>query len=153
MTQKAYAEQILEAANMTDCKPTSTPLPMGHSLYSVSQPATADDRRVVESIHYRNIQEAFMYLSTRTRPDIATTVSLFGKSQADPTVNNWKAMNHLLRNLRGTTNHGILMPNNKSKTIIAYSDADWGQDESARRSRTGVMLLYANALFVWSSKL
>lgn len=153
LSQSAYATRILDAAKMSDCKPTSTPLPLAHPLYRERKPATDDERRDMSSVPYRSVLGSLIYLSTRTRPDIATAVSLLGKYQADPTPTDWKALKHLLRYIKGTVDYGIVLPSHDNSALTAYSDADWARDESTRRSRSGILITFAGAPIVWQSKL
>lgn len=60
-------------------------------------------------------------------------------------------MNYIFRYLRSTTKFGILLPNNDSEKLIVYNDQEWGQNESARCSRMGAILLNANKPTVCSS--
>lgn len=95
-----------------------------------------------------------LYLSTRTRTDISTAVSLLGKFQADPGPVQWKYLQHLLRYLIQTPEYGLLYPTkNVRPTLEAYSDADWARDENKRCSRSGYVLLVNSAPVIWSSKL
>lgn len=65
--QGQYAEELLERAGMTNCKPTPTPVDTKPKVSSLgSAPAT-------DGAHYRSIAGALQYL-TLTRPDIAYAV-------------------------------------------------------------------------------
>lgn len=90
------------------------------------------------AVPYRIVLGSLIYLSTRTRPYIATAVSFLCKFQFDPTPTDWKALKHLLRYIRRTTRLGILIPSNSvNQGLHGYSDADWARDETGRISLTG----------------
>ena len=103
---------------------------------------------------YRGVLGAFLYLSTRTRPEIATAVSLLIKFQADPGPTQWKYLLHVVRYLIHTTDFGLCIKSvNGRPKFEAYSDADWARDESKRRSRSGYLLLVNSAPVIRFSKL
>lgn len=154
LSQGAYTSRVLEMAKMSDCKPTSTPLPMAHSLYRKRVTSTEKERQEMTSIPYRQVLGSLIYLSTRTRPDISTAVSMLGKFQADPTIKDWKALKHLLRYLKGTLQYGLLFPfKSDHHGLQAWSDADWARDEERRRSRTGMLVLFHGSPVSWASKM
>lgn len=154
LSQSAYNKRVLATANMLDCKPVGTPLPFCHTLYRDRVPATEKVRRELALVPYRNLLGSVIYLSTRTRPDISTAISLLGKFQTDPTPSDWKALKHLLRYLKGPVDFGIFIPRQALvKGIDAYSDADWARDETSRRSRTGIVIMYHGTPVIWSSSL
>ena len=68
--QQSYTEEVLKRFGMRDCKPVSTPLIRDGTLVT----------REIQEYHPRKVQNfkemigSLLYLSTRTRPDIATAV-------------------------------------------------------------------------------
>lgn len=76
------------------------------------------------NVPYRNILGALIYLSTRTRPDIATSVFLLGKFQVHPAPSNCNALKHLFWYLRGTAYKGIIIPYIGEELLDAYSNPD-----------------------------
>ena len=129
LSQSSYTERVLASSGMTDSKPVDTPLPLSHTLYRERTPTTENVRQQMSVVPYRSVLGSLIYLSTRTRPDISTAVSLLGKFQSDPTPNDWKALKHLLRYLKRTIRSGIFIPRHSvNKTLDAYSDADWRRD-------------------------
>lgn len=154
LSQGAYTRRVLDMAKMADCKPTGTPLPLAHPLYREQAASTPSQRQEMSTVPYRQVLGSLIYLSTRTRPDIATAVSMLGKFQADPVSSDWKALKHLLRYLKGSLDYGILFPyQSDSHGLEAWSDADWARDESARRSRSGVFVAYSGCPIIWMSKM
>ncbi|PNX68149.1 copia protein, partial [Trifolium pratense] len=67
LCQRKYAEEIIERAGMTSCKPVSTPVDTNVKL-SASSGSTYED-----PTHYRSLAGALQYL-TFTRPDISYDV-------------------------------------------------------------------------------
>ena len=67
---------------------------------------------------------------------------MLAKFQEKPLPRHWKAMKHVVRCLKGTTDYGLLLPKTKGEVRLeVWSDADWARDHSNRRSRTGGLLV------------
>jgi hypothetical protein len=66
LSQQRYAEDILERAGMTNCKPASTPIDAKGKL-------SADGPPIDDAKDYRSLARALRYL-TVTRPDLAFAV-------------------------------------------------------------------------------
>lgn len=153
-SQSAFTELILASAKKSDSKPVGTPLPLCHTLYGERASASEVDRRQMATVPYRKFLGSLIYLSTRTRPDIATADSILGKFQADPVLDDWKALKHLLRYLKGTVRSGIIIPHRRTESRFeAYSDAAWAREERSRRSRSDVVIFNNATPVVWLSKL
>lgn len=154
LSQGAYIERIIRGAGMESAKPATTPLPLGHRHYEIPKPLTEEEKQMMKNKPYREVLGALIYLSTRTRPDISTAVSMLGRFQADPGPVHWKHLQHLVRYLIGTSSHGLLLKSQKGRPKFdVYSDADWAREEEKRRSRSGYVLLLNSSPVIWSSKL
>ena len=88
-----------------------------------------------------------VYLSTRTRPDIAFAVSNVARFCSKPTKEHWTAIKRIMRYLRGTTNLGLLYTKSDSMECIGYSDADWGGDCNDHKSTSGFLVLVVIFIF------
>lgn len=154
LSQSGYTERVIEAANMVQCKPARTPLPLSHPLYEKREPTTDSEKMEMQDIPYRNLLGKLLYLANRTRPDLAVAVSLLAKFQNDPAPRHWKALKHVVRYLKGTPRYGLIFPSGGStKDLVVHCDADWGRDLEKRRSRTGYVIYYESAPVLWKSKL
>jgi hypothetical protein len=58
----------------------------------------------------------------------------------------------VLRYIRGTTTHGLLLRASAELAIMAYSDADWGGCPDTRHSTSGFCIFLGDSLVSWSSK-
>jgi hypothetical protein len=67
LSQRKYADDLLERANMTACRPALTPVDTRAKLFADAGPPVADPSE------YRNIVGALQY-STMTRPDLSYAV-------------------------------------------------------------------------------
>ena len=154
LSQSAYIQKIVQMANLVEAKPTKYPLPMAHPLYDEAVEPSPEDISKMENIPFRKVLGALLYLSTRTRPDIATAVSMIAKFQSKPTLTHWKLLKNVVRYLIGTKDYGILLPKgNDGLEVLCWTDADWARDLSNRRSRTGILITLNGGPIVWTSKL
>jgi len=62
--------------------------------------------------------------ATRTRPDIAYTVSTVVRFSLDPGLAHWEVMKRIFRDLSGTRDLWRLTYGEKSRGLIGYTDSD-----------------------------
>ena len=101
---------------------------------------------------YQSAIRSLLYLSTRTRPNIAYAVSNVARLCSKPTMEHWKFIKHIMRDLNGTRNYGLLYDKEKVTDFIGYSDADWAGDLDDRRSTSGYLFKLSGAAVSWRSK-
>ena len=145
--QPIYTEGILKKYGMEHCKPVTTPADAGLKLTKGTE-----DSEYVEEKHYQSVVGSLLYLSMRTRPDIAFAVSRAARFCSKPTSQHLTAVKRVLRYLRGSTHHGLLFKRNGSKAIIGYSDADWGGNITDSKSTTGYLFQIGGTTITWQSK-
>jgi len=63
-----------------------------------------------------------------------------------PTNGHLKKVYHLLRYLKVTSEHGILLAKNSNFQLRAYYDSNWGSSPNSRKSVTGYPILLGNFL-------
>lgn len=112
LSQSAYTWKIIESNGMHTAKPTLSTLPMGHVLYGKRTKLTTKEQIQMFDVPYRDVLCSLFYLVTRTRPDIATAVSILGKFATNPATRHLNAMKYLIRYLVKTINNGIIIPQN-----------------------------------------
>ncbi|GKV11696.1 hypothetical protein SLEP1_g22924 [Rubroshorea leprosula] len=66
-----------------------------------------------------------------------------------PTELHWQATKRLLRYLRGTLFHGLLLRPQSSLNLHAYSDADWAGDRDTMVSTTGYIVFLGQNPISW----
>ena len=83
------------------------------------------------------------YITDSTRPDIEFAATAFARTLKKPTQRHWNLAQRLTQYLHTTRNDGILMPFNKSKRlqIKAYSNADYANDQTTRKSITSKLTM------------
>ena len=93
-----------------------------------------------------------MYAMLCTRLNIARVVGVVSRYMNNPGKEHWKAVQWILRYLRGTTSHALCFGG--SNTILqGYVDADMSGDKDSRRSTTGYVFIVGGTAVSWISKL
>jgi hypothetical protein len=107
------------------------------------------------------------YLAQQTRADIMFAVNVLAQYQEKPTENEWSAMVHILRYLKGTWDFGLfyrkiekqenlsIMTNEQifpsSTDPECFADASFANEEK-RKSRSGYLFFMSGAIVTWCSK-
>ncbi|KAK1604433.1 hypothetical protein QYE76_028106 [Lolium multiflorum] len=147
LTQKKYALDLLQRAGMLKCTPASTPMTVVDKL-SASEGVllTAD-----EATRYRSVVGGLQYL-TLTRPDISFAVNKVCQYLHAPRVPHWTAVKRILRFIRFTYSHGLVLRSTPATLISAFSDADWAGNIDDRRSTGGYAIFYGGNLIAWTAR-
>ncbi|TQE03277.1 hypothetical protein C1H46_011089 [Malus baccata] len=144
LSQTKYIHELLQKAEMVDCKPCDTPcLPNNRLLKDDGSPFN-------NPAAYRSIVGALPYL-TFTRPDIAFSVHQVCQFMQAPMISHYTAVKRILRYLKGTMTFGISYSASDLQ-LKAFSDADWAGDPNDRRSTTGLVVFLGGNPISWSSR-
>ncbi|WVZ64439.1 hypothetical protein U9M48_013949 [Paspalum notatum var. saurae] len=145
LSQAQYADDLLERAGMSNCKPAATP--------ADTKPKTSshDGAPLQDSSSYRSLAGALQYL-TITRPDIAYAVQQLCLHMHAPWGCHSTMLKRVLRYIKGTSNFGLKLHASPTTAITAYSDADWAGCPDTRRSTSGFCVFVGDSLVSWSSK-
>ncbi len=152
--QQSYTQSILRDVNMEGCNPVSTPMHPNTRLSTDDSPSNEEEKSNIQSsFPYCLVVGKCMYLSTCTRPDITYTVRELARFMSNYGCSHIQAAKHLLRYLRGTTSHGILLGQVDAPYPLfhALSDSDWGMG-SGRKSISGFLIMLGKSPLSWSSK-
>jgi len=145
--QSAYISDLLQRFGMTDCRAVSTPMALStRADVDNDQGATND-----ESLPYRELVGALMYLAVCTRPDISFAVSYLSQFCQNFGRQHWVAAKRVLRYLKGTRNLGLIY-RKTGKPISGYVDADWANCTKDRRSYTGYVFVLSGCPLTWESR-
>jgi hypothetical protein len=134
---------------MRDCKPVHTPVDPNVKL----QKLEADDPRIGDEKFCKKYLSGIgklMYLAIATRPDLAHPVGYLAQFSQCPTEEHMTALKRVFRYIKGTTRAALHY--NKADDLSIYSDANWADDTSDRRSVSGYITLFAGAAVSWSSR-
>jgi hypothetical protein len=100
---------------------------------------------------YRSVVGSLQYLSI-TRLDIDFTVGRVCQFMHRPTIPHWSAVKRILRYLKQTVNHSLLLQRNSSYHLQAFYDVDWVGCPDDQRFTSEYCLFLSNNLVSWSSQ-
>jgi hypothetical protein len=94
------------------------------------------------------------YAAVCTRPDISTALSIMGTAQASPTAAHLQALKKVLRYLHGTIDMHMTLGGgmDHSLQLTRFADADWANDSSTRKSRSGYLFTLKRGPISYKSK-
>ncbi|KAG8481491.1 hypothetical protein CXB51_026341 [Gossypium anomalum] len=144
LSQKGYIEKLLCRFNMRSAKPVSTPLAAHFRLSSALSPQSDDEIEYMSHVPYSSAVGSLMYAMVCSRPDLSYAVSAVSRYMANPGKEHWKAVQWILRYLRGTTDV-CLQFGRTEDGVIGYVDADFAGDLDRRRSLTAEYMAITEA--------
>jgi hypothetical protein len=98
--------------------------PITSPMSSSPPPSRFDGVQFDDHTLYRSIVGALQFLSI-TRPYIAFSVSKVSQFMHEPRDTHWSTVKRILRYLKHTIAHGLLIKPCKSSQLFAFFDADW----------------------------
>ena len=152
LTQRPYWEHVLNRFDLKEIPPRNTPLPAELILDSNMSPKTDSEKLDMHDKPYRAILGSVMWGQLATRPDLSFAVSLLARFQANPGMDHWKALLHVVGYIKNTIDFGITYSRDGDLNPIAYADADYGGCRDTRRSTSGYVFTMAGGPVTWSSK-
>jgi hypothetical protein len=130
---------------MTGCKPISILLEQNVKL-------SADEGDLVEdTTMYRRIMGSLIYM-TITRLDLSYAVGVVSQFMQTPRKPHLDAVRHILRYIKHTLQCGIFYEAKSQLQVHRYTDADWANNVSDRRSTSGFMFSFGSGVVSWNSK-
>lgn len=146
ISQRRYFESLLQRFEMTECKPTSTPMENRLRL-----PKGVEGQRTTKP--YRELIGCLMYASFTTRPDLSAAVNYFSQFQACPNDEYWVHRKQMLRYVKGTLDVGLVYKIDKEAPFLeVFCDADWANDLVDRRSVTGCIFKLFGCTVNWITR-
>ena len=111
-----------------------------HTPMSTSTPLTLSDGSApTDSTEYQKVIGALQYLGL-TRPDIAFVVNRLSQFMHKPTECHWTAAKRILRYLKHTMFHGILIQQSSPLSLQTFVDADWAANTDTKISTTAFII-------------
>lgn len=143
--QSKYIKQLLNKFNMDNANPNSVPVdPHSKLEKSENQPD--------KHLPYREAVGSLMHVAIVSRPDIMFAVSLVSRFLNCYDESHWTAVKKILKYLKDTINFGLCYQSVKSPELVGYSDADYANDITTRRSTTGYIFIKCGAAVTWCSQ-
>ncbi|XP_050125167.1 secreted RxLR effector protein 161-like [Malus sylvestris] len=145
ISQRKYAQEVLERLNMDQCNSVQNPMVPGFKL-------TRDEEGVgVDSTLYKQMVGSLMYL-TATRLDLMFTISLISRYMEHPTESHLFEAKRILRYVKGTVGFGVFYKKGGDEELIGYTDSDYAGDQDDRNSTSGYVFVMNSSAVSWSSK-
>ena len=141
LSQVTYIEKVLAIFGMEECKRVVTP--------ALDPPGT-ESPKLESDVPYKQAIGSLLYISTRTRPDIAYAVGYVARQMHDPTEEDWIAVKRIFRYLQSTKNLRLKYSMQNSE-ILGYSDASYASNSKDRKSTSGYIFI-SNGPISWRSK-
>ena len=152
LTQRPYWEHVMSRFDLAHVPPRNTPLSTDTVLDSNMSPKTDSEKEAMADKPYRSILGTVMWGQLATRPDLSFAVSLLARFQANPGLEHWKALMHVIGYIKNTMDHGLTYTRGAGLSPQAYVDSDYGGCLDTRRSTSGYVFLMAGGPVAWSSK-
>ncbi|XP_068667725.1 uncharacterized mitochondrial protein AtMg00810-like [Aristolochia californica] len=144
LSQSKYNSDVISRAGLTDNRIMDSPIELHHSL------SPTDGELLFDVTRYREVLGSLVYL-TVTCPDITYVVHVVSQFSSAPRRVHWTVVLCILRDLRDTLHHGLLLSFD-SLILTGYSDVDWVGDLTDLKSTTGYCIFLGNSLVAWKSK-
>ena len=144
LCQDQYAQQLLQRFGLHISNPYGTPIEVG--VNTTPQPVTEP----IAATKYRSAVGGLLHLARWTRPDIAYSVSYVARFNSKPTTYAWKLVCRILRYVQGTQHVGLQF-SKTTEPLIAFSDSDFANDCSDRKSVSGYILMAGGNVLSWKS--
>ena len=128
LPQQKYIHDFLHRTNMLESKDVSTPMSSTEPL------CLQDGSPLADATEYGRIVGAMQYLSL-TWPDIS-----FAVNKLSQFMHHWSAVKRVLRYLKGTCTHGILIRKSVSLNLHAFADVNWVGDVNDRTSTSSYLV-------------
>ncbi|GBP71255.1 Retrovirus-related Pol polyprotein from transposon TNT 1-94 [Eumeta japonica] len=95
-----------------------------------------------KNLPYQEAVGSLMHVAIVSRPDIMFAVNLVSRFLNCYDESHWTAVKKILKYLKDTVNYGLCyITSSKSSELIGFSDADYANDVTTRRSTTGYIFI------------
>lgn len=145
MNQAHYIETIATEFSLDEASPSKYPLDVGY--YKLT-----DDKELEDITMYRKLIGMLLYVSTNTRPDIAVSVGILSQRLTKPRLLDMNEAKRIVKYLFHTRHYKLKLNDTTSDVIRHYSDADWANDPSDRKSISGCFSLIFGGAILWTSR-
>ncbi|UYV82828.1 hypothetical protein LAZ67_22000996 [Cordylochernes scorpioides] len=147
LSRENYAKSVLERYNMHNSKPVPTPITDVAKELDKNLEISNDNK-----FPYRQAIGSLLYLTNKTRPDMAFATNFESRSMHDPTTQDIINIKRTLRYLNHTTNLGISYNGEMSFELNVYCDSDFAGDIKTRKSTTGYVVYLCGGPISWCSR-
>lgn len=118
---------------------------------STSQDPSLNGNLLPDPGIFRRLISQLLYL-TVTRPDITYYVNYLSQFMQHPRTTHLDTTLCIFKYLKGTLNHGIFLSYASSLNLQGYTDSDWADCFTTRRSTTGYFTMLGSCPISWKAK-
>ena len=145
LDQEAFVNDLLVKWQMKESKPAATPGdPVGLEM-SLEMPEEDIDPQEVHQA--QKIAGFLIWLSTRTRPDIAFAQSRISSMATKAPKQALVEAKRVMRYLSGTPASGLVFRKNQDHAVCAFGDASF----AIKRSQSGTVVKFGDSTVGWRS--
>jgi hypothetical protein len=145
LVQSHYVEKVLSRFGYSECEPALTP-------YDPSKLLKKKRMTSRDQLRYSQIIGSLMYLASATRSDISFAMSKPSRFVSNPGDDHWRALERVLRYLKGTMSLGIHYTGYPT-VLEGYCDVNWISDADEIYTTSGyVFSLRGGAVSLKSCK-
>ena len=152
LTQQLYWEHVISCFNLKNVVLRNIPLPTGIALDSNMSLKTESKKWEMKDKPYCPILGSIIWGQLITWPDLSFSVSLLARFQANPGIEHWKALLHIIGYIKNTFNHGLTYSQDFDLTPSAFIDDDYGGCRDTCYLTSGYVFTMAVGTVTWSSK-
>jgi hypothetical protein len=154
LSQTAKIDKLVAEHGQLDAHPTDTPVVPGLQLQrpDKSIPVPPEVSKWAGRTPYRSLVSTLMYLSIAMCPDISYAVGRLSSFLDCYRPEHWEAAICILRYLKGTRLHALVLGGKNSLTLSGYSDSDYANCVDTSRSIGGYCFTLGSGMISWSSK-
>ena len=146
--QRRYTQKILAQYKKLGLRPVSTPFEAGVKLKKSTSQASKEEIK-----EYQQQIGSLLFLSLKTRPDLAFAVSKCSRFMSNPDKSHFKALDRIWQYLNTYPDLGILLDCSSEVFIKIYCDSDWASNLDDRRSTQAYISCIGSAPINWATKL
>ncbi|XP_049382826.1 secreted RxLR effector protein 161-like [Solanum stenotomum] len=143
---------------LSGAKPVYTPLDPSLRLTSIEYDSHVQGSEVTKSDEpledigkYQRLVGRLIYL-TMTRINISFAVQTLSQFMHAPKESYMDAALRVVRYIKSALGLGLFMPSQSTDMLTTYCDSDWGTCLQTRKSVTGYLVKFGNAIVSWKSK-
>jgi hypothetical protein len=145
ISQEGYLKRLLQEICPESLHPVKFPVDPGADL----SPATEEEQAEMHAYPYAEILGALSHLAVNSRPDIKYPVGKLAKSTKGYGRRHVKALERVLRYLKGTPNLEIVYRKDGNNRLVIMADSAFADESDTGRSTAGYLVFYAGAPISW----
>ncbi|XP_042299784.1 uncharacterized mitochondrial protein AtMg00810-like [Sceloporus undulatus] len=100
---------------------------------------------------FRSVVGSLQFISSHTRPDISYPVHVLARRVNDPRIEDWTAVKHLIRYLKGTIDKKLIIRKSNAD-LECYVDSSFASESGDKKSVSGMIIRYSESPIVWRSR-